>query len=119
MMRKKCVEETGYYNMNMDPAEDYDFYGRAGTHCLLANIPENLTHYRIHTTNTSLKQYRTTIQKTLLIRKKMRELGYKIDLLGHLAYPITWCMQFVPPRLSLFLFHAFIKVFSQKNTRAK
>jgi glycosyltransferase involved in cell wall biosynthesis len=119
MMRKRCIEKTGYYNMNMDPAEDYDFYVRAGAHCLLANIPENLTHYRIHTENTSLRQHRKTIQKTLLIRKKMRQLGYTIGLLWYLAYPLTWCMQFVPPKLSLFLFHTFIKAFSQKNTEEK
>lgn len=119
MIRKTCIEKTGYYNMNMDPAEDYDLYVRAGTHCLLANIPEILTYYRIHTSNTSLKKHKTTIQKTLLIRRKMKELGYTVGILWYIAYPITWCMQFMPPRKSLVLFHLFIKAFSQKKTVKK
>lgn len=119
MIRKSCIEKTGYYNIDMDPAEDYDFYVRAWIHCLLANIPENLTCYRIHLGNTSLKKHKITIQKTLLIRKKMIKLGYKIWILWYIAYPMTWCMQFVPPRISLFLFHCFIKLFSVKKNLSK
>ncbi|MEI6710958.1 MAG: hypothetical protein WCK88_01570 [bacterium] len=41
---------------------------------LLANIPKALIDYRIHSNNASIKKHKKTIQKTLLVRKKMKKL---------------------------------------------
>jgi len=117
MMRKTCIQKTGYFDASLDVAEDYDFWVRAGTHTYLANIPEALTQYRIHTGNISIQKFQTTIQKTLLVRKKMKKLGYKMWVFWHIAYHITRCMQYMPPKLVMFLFYYFIRIFSIKNTQ--
>lgn len=119
MMRKEIVAKTGYYDYKMDGAEDYDYWIRAGTHCLLGNIPLELVKYRIHFENASIEKHAKTIKKTLLVRKKMMKMGYKIGILWYISYYITWCMQFVPPALVVFLFYSFIKVFSFRKEIAE
>ncbi len=76
MIRAECMRTIGYYDPSMDGAEDYDYIIRLSTITLLANIPETLLYYRIHGNNASIKKHRKTIQKTLLVRKKMKQLGY-------------------------------------------
>lgn len=62
----------------MDGAEDYDYIIRLSRITLMENIPETLLYYRIHTHNASIKKHKKTIQKTLLVRKKMKKLGYQM-----------------------------------------
>jgi len=119
MMRRSCLKKTGYYDTKLEIADDYDYWVRAWRHCLLANIPDTLIKYRIHTDNISIKKHKKTIQETILIRKKMENLGYKMSWLARIAFIITWFVQFIPPKLSVFLFYSFIKVFSQKKTEVK
>lgn len=111
MMRMECIKKTGYYDPLFDGAEDYDFWIRAGMHCMIANIPEFLTEYRIHNNNISIKKHKKTIRKTLLVRKKMQQLGYPLWILGKIAYILTWCIQYIPPYLTVFLFYRFISIF--------
>lgn len=54
MLRRSVTE---HYSMRFDleypPAEDYDLWERISCRCRIANIPEVLTHYRIHGNQTS------------------------------------------------------------------
>jgi glycosyltransferase involved in cell wall biosynthesis len=54
MIRKNIlVENKLQFNATYLTAEDYDLWERVSRHCLFSNIPEILTLYRVHDTQTS------------------------------------------------------------------
>jgi len=70
VMGKAKVFNTIRYNQESYPVEDYDFFTRAiQKGYLLANIPEKLTYYRVHSHNLSDKYFKARIEKTLITRK--------------------------------------------------
>jgi len=70
VMGKTKVFSTIRYNQDSYPVEDYDFFTRAiQKGYLLANIPETLTYYRVHSHNLSDRYLKSRIEKTLITRK--------------------------------------------------
>ncbi len=83
MMRMTCVKKVGHYlTIFNEGAEDLDFSLRASQYFKLANIPDTLVQYRLHGKNISLKKQKKQIQNTLLIRKNIEKMGYKMGLIG-------------------------------------
>ncbi|MDP4285488.1 MAG: glycosyltransferase [Bacteroidota bacterium] len=48
MFRKEVVDEIGFYNPTLMPAEDLDYWLRASFRFKLYNVPEPLIYYRVH-----------------------------------------------------------------------
>lgn len=118
MIRKKCFLDIWKYDENLYVAEDYDFIVRAGRKYMLGNIPEPLIEYRIHKNNITRKKYKSIIQTTLFIRRKMRSLWYKITYKDRIVYYLTWCMQFISPNIVIPLFYLLIRLLPHKtNTK--
>jgi len=115
MMRRECIKATGYYRKDLEPADDLDFLARISQRYMLANIPDILLEYRIHGENLSLIKQKQMIQKTLLIRKNMQKMGYKMWIMGKCAYYITWVMQYLPSKFVLTIFNNSINFFSWKK----
>jgi len=110
MMVKKYREQIGYFQETLESAEDLDFLLRACQYCKLANIPENLTQYRIHGKNISIRKQKKQIQNTLLVRKNIEKLGYKMNWFARYIQYITWLMQYLPPRFVISIFYQSIKI---------
>lgn len=53
MMRKKVIENYGYYNIEGEFAEDYDLWARLIFFTKFANLPIYLVKYRLHDNNVS------------------------------------------------------------------
>lgn len=64
MLRNSFFKENQLkYNIENEPAEDYDLWARISSVGRLANIPEVLLHYRIHANQVSTLQ--TSIQQSI------------------------------------------------------
>lgn len=105
LLKAKCVKIVGWYNTSFTVAEDLDLWVRLWVKYKMHNIQENLIQYRIHWQNSILTKQKLHIQNTLKIRKKAIQLGYKITFTWRIHYFWTWCMQFLPPKLVLFIFN--------------
>ncbi len=105
MLSKKYRKKIGYYNTELESAEDLDFLLRASRYCKLANIPDTLIRYRLHGTNVSLKKQKQQIRNTLLVRKNIEKMGYKMGLVGKCVQCVTWCMQFLPASFVMRVFN--------------
>lgn len=110
MISKKYREKIGYYNGELGSAEDLDFLLRASRYCKLANIPEALIQYRLHGNNISLKKQKQQIRNTLLVRKNIDKMGYKMGWIGKWVQWITWCMQYLPAPLVMKIFNYSLKI---------
>ena len=86
--RRNLVLELGGYRADYTPAEDTDLWTRLADLGVVLNLPERLTHYRIHGDNISESSYVRMMMNLLRIRanSKRRRLGEpELDYEGHLA----------------------------------
>ena len=97
IIRKSCYEKVGYYDDRFDATQDLDMTFRIGNEFKLANIPEVLVNYRVHSDSITYTKLNRQIENALRIRKKYSSgYNYKIDLSGRIACTVAWCMQFMP-----------------------
>jgi glycosyltransferase involved in cell wall biosynthesis len=76
--RERMPTQELWYNGELSPVEDLDFYFRNMMYAKFANIPEYLLYYRKHATNSSLSNVKKTFALAHRIRfKAMREYNYK------------------------------------------
>jgi glycosyltransferase involved in cell wall biosynthesis len=78
ILRKKILAENNLlFNPAYPPAEDYDLWERMSRHCSIINIPEVLTSYRIHESQTSSARndaYKLELEWEIQLRR-LRMLG--------------------------------------------
>jgi len=111
IIRKECYTEIGYYNEKYDATQDLDMTFRIGSKYKLANIPEVLIRYRVHSGSLTYKKVKKQINNALKIRKYYsKSFGYKIDFSGRLACTIAWISQFLPVNV-IYKFFEFLRKF--------
>ncbi len=107
MIRKKCLDELGGYNLRYPPAADLDMSFRIGSKYKFANLQEVVIKYREHVNSATFTKLKEMELNTLEIRNKaVKEYGYKMTILDK----IYWILQYlsiyiVPPRIKLWLFN--------------
>ena len=53
VMLRKAVLQHERFDMRYPPAEDYELWQRLSSRCRVVNVPEVLTHYRVHSSQTT------------------------------------------------------------------
>jgi hypothetical protein len=75
LRRKAFVENSLYYDPSFLHAEDYDLWSRAARVTGLANIPNALLHYRVHTNQVTFQHGGAQSEKARLVRgRELRRL---------------------------------------------
>lgn len=102
MLRKEILVQHQYlFDLDYPPAEDYDLWGKISQHCEVTNIPEILTHYRLHSLQTTFSDEARKIQLesawnvqarmlqsiNIIPNEKEKEIHLKIGLQGD--YKVT------------------------------
>lgn len=109
MIRKKCLDEAGPYDLKCPPAEDLDMSFRLGAKYKFANLPEVVLRYRENTSSATFTRLKTMELNTIDIRRKYsRGYGYVMtigDKVYHYLHYVS--IYFVPPRLKIRLFNFF------------
>lgn len=57
MMRRHCLAQTGFYDVSLEPSEDYDLWLRLGEVADIANLQKPLYRYRYHAGSVSGRRY--------------------------------------------------------------
>lgn len=105
IVRRKCFEEFGYFDLAYPPAEDLEMSFRIGKKYKFANIPEVLLRYREHGSSATHTRKNRQLRATLEIRKKYAVgHGYKMNYGDKLAYFFTWVTLFLPAAVTVKLF---------------
>ena len=82
MFRKDVIVQYGGYSEKYELAEDYDLWIKINKHFAIYNLPDHLTNYRIHGTQTTSSNFlkisrvkvAVDIENGLSVRKKRAEL---------------------------------------------
>ncbi len=105
MMKSEIIDVIWHYDETLEVAEDLDMWIRISTQYKMYNIQEHLVQYRIHGQNSILTRQKDHIKNTLAIRKRALQLGYTMTFKWKVFYLGTRCMQFLPPKIVLWLFN--------------
>lgn len=118
IVRKKCFDEMGLFDLKYPPAEDIDLSFRIGVKYKFANLPEALLRYREHPNSATHLKFRQQIKSTLEVRWKYAEgFGYTMRLSDKIAYVVTWFAQFLPLGITIGLFKLLRSTFSFKQVK--
>jgi len=80
MVRRQTLEESGGFNPDFAPAEDYDLWERITRTHAAANIPSVLTRYRIHDAQASVRGSALQASAVAQIqRRQLSRLGIQPD----------------------------------------
>jgi glycosyltransferase involved in cell wall biosynthesis len=105
ILRRKCFEEFGYFDLAYPPAEDLEMSFRIGEKYKFANIPEVLLKYREHGASATHTKKTRQLRATLKIRSKYATgHGYKMNYGDRMAYFFTWVTLFLPASITVKLF---------------
>lgn len=96
MLRATCITQQKLrFSLDHPPAEDYEMWERISRSWDIANIPEVLTFYRIHSMQTSVVKVEQQKVSVWEIQKRMLlELGIfptREEMLLHLDIGAGWC----------------------------
>lgn len=91
MMRKQVLENAGYYRPAFQGAEDYDLWLRLSELTTVANLPERLLQYRVHSESVSQTARLRQLFSTRLAQRAAhsRQSG-AYDPTSHLTAPPDW-----------------------------
>lgn len=106
MIRKRCLNEVGEYDLKYPPAEDIDMSFRVGMRHKFANLQEVVLKYREHPNSATFTRLKKIELSTMEIRRKYSKgFGYKMtvfDIVYNIAQFIS--IFIVPPRVKIWLF---------------
>jgi len=109
MIRKKCFDELGGYDLRYPPAEDIDMSFRIGQKYQFANIPQIVLNYREHRESATYTKLRTIELNTLAIRMKYcRQQSYSatwLDIVYNIAQYVS--IYLLPSKFKIQLFNFF------------
>lgn len=89
MMRRSILKKVGFYDENLNGAEDYDLFLRIAKNHQAVNLPYFLLKYRINPYGVSYRQYKKTERQALRARwKAIREYGYPYWQIIYLIKPL-------------------------------
>lgn len=106
IVRKKCFDEFGMYDLEMPPAEDLDMSFRIGSKYKFANLREVLVRYRESSGSATFTKLKKIELNTINIRKKYSKgYGYKMSLSDKIYNFLQYLSIYViPPRIKIWLF---------------
>lgn len=106
MIRKKCLDEAGEYNLKYPPAEDLDMSFRIGRKYKFANLQDIVLKYRENINSATFTKLRTIELNTLEIRKKYStDLAYKMTLADRIYNFLQYIsIYMIPSKLKIWLF---------------
>jgi len=107
IIRKKCLDEAGEYDLNYPPAEDIDMSFRIGRKYHFANLQETVIYYREHLNSATFRKLKIMELNTLKIRRKyVKGWGYKMTL-ADTVYNILqfYSIFIIPPKWKIWLFN--------------
>ena len=107
MIRKKCLDEAGMYDLRYPPAEDLDMSFRIGMNYKFANIPRVLIKYRENISSATFTRLKTMELNTLDIRWKYARSGkYAMTVADRIYNFLHYASIFVvPPKMKIKLFN--------------
>ncbi len=109
MIRKKCLEEVGEYNLAYPPAEDIDMSFRIGEKYQFANLQDVMIRYREHPNSATFTRLKKIEFSTLKIRRKYNKKGtYKMTFLDKIYNFLQFIsVFFIPLKMKIRLFELF------------
>lgn len=107
IIRKKCFDEFGKYNLKYPPAEDLDMSFRIGTKYRFANLQEIVVRYRESNDSSTFTKLKKIELDTIEIREKYSKgYGYNMDAFDRIYNLIQYFSTFIiPARLKIYLFN--------------
>lgn len=89
MIRKKVLDKVGFYDPNLECAEDYDLFLRIAKCYRATNLPFFLLNYRVSAYSISFRQYKKMEKNALKARwKAIWQYGYSRKNLVYLIRPL-------------------------------
>lgn len=73
MYRREAVKGLGGYDVKLSSGEDYDLWLRLGREHKLANLPDYVVKYRVHSGNISISERLKTLRINLELVKKNKD----------------------------------------------
>lgn len=109
IIRKKCLNEAGLYDLKYPPAEDLDMSFRIGQNHKFANIPMVLVKYRTNSASATFTQLKTIELNTLEIRWKYAAHGnYSMTITDKIYNYLHFIsIYIIPPSFKIKLFNLF------------
>lgn len=106
IIRKKCFDDFGEYDLRYPPAEDLDMSFRIGTKYKFANLPQIVIKYRENYTSATFTRLRIIEVNTLEIRKKYARMpNYNITFFDKIYNIVQYIsMLIIPARIKIWLF---------------
>jgi glycosyltransferase involved in cell wall biosynthesis len=107
IVRKKCLDEAGWYDLKYPPSEDLEMSFRIGKKHQFANIPQVLIRYRENLTSATFTKLKTMELNAIEIRWKYARMSYYSMTFTDKIY--NWLqfisVYFIPPKLKIRLFN--------------
>lgn len=107
MIRKKCFEEFGKYDLKYPPAEDIDMSFRIGTKYQFANLPQITLKYRENDNSATFRNLRKIELSTIEVRKKYHDkYNYRMSFSDKIYNWMQFVSAFfVPVKIKIALFN--------------
>lgn len=107
IIRSKCFDELGQYNLKYPAAEDIDMSFRIGSKYKFANLQEIVIKYRENKGSATFTKLKKIELDTINIRKKYSKgRGYNMTVFDKIYNSIQYCSVFmIPPKLKIWSFN--------------
>jgi len=107
VLRKKCFDELGVYDLSIAPAEDLEMSFRIGSRYEFANIQEIVLRYREHGNSGTFQKLRTIEINTIKTRVKYRKgMGYSFTIADAVYNLLQYVSIFIiPPKIKIAIFN--------------
>lgn len=107
IVRKKCLDEFGPYDLEMPPAEDLDMSFKIGSKYKFANLQEALVKYRENPGSATFTKLKRIELNTIKIRKKYSKgYGYKMSITDNIYNFLQYLsIYIIPPKIKIELFN--------------
>ena len=110
IIRKSVLDQSGLYNKDSYPAEDYELYFRLGMHSKFGNLKDTLIKYRVIEKSMTTGNTKNMELMTVNIRKKYYQ-SYKARTFDKFYNELhRLSIQLIPPSLKIKLF-IFLRTF--------
>jgi len=109
MFRKNLFEKIGWYNKNLDLAEDYDLWLRFYFNWFkIKNLDKNLIKYRLRKWQEKSEKIKETLENTILVQEKnIKKFWIKLKFLEKIFILIEKILLFFPKNFIFWLFKFF------------
>lgn len=104
MIRKKVLEDVGYYNEDFVRVQDYELWFRIAKKYAIGNVDKALLKYRVSLEQGKNKHLKLTLKNTLIVQKKYLFTKKYFSLGGLLNFLLQHILFLLPNKLILWAF---------------